>query len=876
MMLQVLCLLASLLSTMGSSTASNAAFLDCLPSTETIQARVNAAYDDLFRKLPDGSLEPYVCSVCDEFLMCKSDIRVLTIARMKKVRSLLSWTSLCQEDRIEEVEGHYTFTDKLPKTENDQWLEGMALSPRGSMYRKTKNSKPGFTCCPRCEEALMARKPYVPLFAIINKNYVGCAPKCLTDLNDVELAFLTPVATHGYCFTHTGGTQMQLKGTLTFMRIQERRIVEAAAALENLSLTDHVVVLCHGKMTEYQRKRVAEKSKVNTGKLIEAAKWLCKNHARWKDEDYDTIQQELLNKRVVFVDHSESVESTNATVESEELFTCYYPEGAATETSGGFDEPEAFMKFADELQRLNYDVELKVNLEKQFVKESDADQLVGSCLLQFPYGCGGMDEARSLKDGSLSTKMDVPEFLDHVSRLSKREFQKPMVQLIGYSMISRSRLLKKSRLQVRGEKTAKDLAEGLNYEDLHDTIEQRRQGNRYGGTRVSRKLLDSVEACTRALPHTNEFAKTARTTSESMSHYLGMGSIFLTVSFDDDNSLLMQVLSGIEVDDDRDLSELSDKELRARRRERRQIRIKYPGIASVHFEILLNILAEEVVGWNLKENRPTEKPGYFGRCKAFCLAVEEQGRKTLHGHMTLWIEGYKELQHDMFFAQGRKKEDAERTVREYYSRIASTDLFETATTASRERLKNTWDHECTQESKRRRILPQVVSDQDLRVLRHRKGYSENNGRFARCVHCDKSWTYEELVCQYLADGQCPGYTIDKQDCDAPAEIPKHRLFAEVVQYQKVFGPRSFEQAPATAINVAYQTHCSCHTDGCFRCAKGQKNGSVKKSHKCGPKCECRYRMPDRKRKHCAIKTEYKGAPWFEWNGTKKEQPIVQI
>ena len=167
-------------------------------------------------------------------------------------------------------------------------------------------------------------------------------------------------------------------------------------------------------------------------------------------------------------------------------------------------------------------------------------------LLQFPYGCGGLDESRIVKDGTLSTKTDVKEFLAHLSRLGKPEFQTPMIQLISHSMISRACLLKMSRLQVKGEKTAKDLAEGLNYEDLHDTIQQRQNGNQFGGTRVSRKLLDSVEACSRALPHTNEFAKSARSTSQSMQHYLGSGSIFLTVTFDDDNSLPMQVLSGVE------------------------------------------------------------------------------------------------------------------------------------------------------------------------------------------------------------------------------------------------------------------------------------------------------------------------------------------
>ena len=104
---------------------------------------------------------------------------------------------------------------------------------------------------------------------------------------------------------------------------------------------------------------------------------------------------------------------------------------------------------------------MKINLEKEFVKDKDADQLVGACLLQFPYGRCGLDEERLLPDGSLSSVRDVSEFISHLSRLSKNEFQTPMIQLIGHTMISRARLLKISRLQVKGEKQQKILLKDL-------------------------------------------------------------------------------------------------------------------------------------------------------------------------------------------------------------------------------------------------------------------------------------------------------------------------------------------------------------------------------------------------------------------------------
>ena len=104
-----------------------------------------------------------------------------------------------------------------------------------------------------------------------------------------------------------------------------------------------------------------------------------------------------------------------------------------------------------------------------------------------------------------------------------------------------------------------------------------------------------------------------------------MGACFLTVTFDNENSLLIQVLSGEEVDNDKDVTSLEDVEFRKRKRERRQICLQYPDIVALHFEILLNILVEEVMGWSMRENKPTSRPGIFGMCQAFCLTMEEQG-----------------------------------------------------------------------------------------------------------------------------------------------------------------------------------------------------------------------------------------------------------
>ena len=55
---------------------------------------------------------------------------------------------------------------------------------------------------------------------------------------------------------------------------------------------------------------------------------------------------------------------------------------------------------------------------------------------------------------------------------------------------------------------------------------------------------------------------------------------------------------------------------------------------------------EEVVGWNMRRNCSTDVPGLFGKCLAVVIAYEEQGRLTVHAHLTIWIENPASLRYN--------------------------------------------------------------------------------------------------------------------------------------------------------------------------------------------------------------------------------------
>ena len=111
-----------------------------------------------------------------------------------------------------------------------------------------------------------------------------------------------------------------------------------------------------------------------------------------------------------------------------------------------------------------------------------------------------------------------------------------------------------------------------------------------------------------------------------------------------------------------------------------------------------------------------------------------------HGHLTAWIRGFRELQKKMFFGDRRGKDEADRLIALFHQRILSTNLFPTRT----HDILKAFNHKCSHTNLRTREFPVVVSDQELRVLRHKKGYEATGGTFAVCPHCAEKFTYEML------------------------------------------------------------------------------------------------------------------------------------
>jgi hypothetical protein len=210
---------------------------------ELVRHRINAKYDQLYWIDEAGICQPYVCLICDELLMPK-EIYVLSIESLRKNASILK-PSIRMHVPIElaneySFRGSYGNIDQVER--ESSWITELILSPRACYIRRDdRRSREGFSLCSNCKYNM--EHTSMPKNAIINGYIFGQPPKCLLDLTELELAMLTPVRTHGYCFSYTGGRQKQLKGSLSYYKINIESIVRTVQHFHVLGLTDNVVVL---------------------------------------------------------------------------------------------------------------------------------------------------------------------------------------------------------------------------------------------------------------------------------------------------------------------------------------------------------------------------------------------------------------------------------------------------------------------------------------------------------------------------------------------------------------------------------------------------------------------------------------------------------
>ena len=92
-------------------------------------------------------------------------------------------------------------------------------------------------------------------------------------------------------------------------------------------------------------------------------------------------------------------------------------------------------------------------------------------------------------------------------------------------------------------------------------------------------------------------------------------------------------MTGDHIDDRDEIDLQEDEQLKETAKKRTTLGLKFPGMTAIAFEKALNIVIREVIGWDQETDMPGQNyKGLFGKVSAFTIAVEEQGRRSLHAH----------------------------------------------------------------------------------------------------------------------------------------------------------------------------------------------------------------------------------------------------
>ena len=862
----------------------------CIPSDDNI-AVINQHFDDCMRMVSDENgrivgYEPFTCCACDMFVK-PANIRVATWKMLEKNSRVFMAQSL--NPLHPDLVAYYSYSGPhgIPPTDDESFdLKRLMLSPRSqtstarrkdtgqkktagksnAKKRKknlTSTSKPvGLIACKYCYTSI--RNGHIPKFAISNGFFFGAPPKELLELNDVELAFISPVKAYGYCFTYTGAksSSMQLKGTLSFYKIDPNSLVRTVAKFGAFDMSENIVVVLYGKMTKSQKEKARKRSCLRPAKVLAALEWLCHNHETFKtlSIDLDDLRRNMGKPYVV--DHSEMKETdqdaclsvaqqrqaVRTNIESVDYFQIFFPDKTINPTQGGYSNKQSFEEYVKAAKLSHLSFHLHTDFQKNYVPDYKDDNLVNACLLQFPYGRGGLNECRADKIGdSFSESIDIIHYIKALSRNSQPQFHLQLFSLILYNLHQKQRMVRGASVVARDTLKAGVIAHQITTQQVRDAVGRVRKGASHS-TSPGDLFLGSVDAVAGHVAHSNRNTKRAPRNAESLTHHFGMPSYFLTVSPDDDYNILVQVYSGQLVDrPGTRIENLSDNDLANMHSKRAEVRVKYPGVCAHAFELMMDIVVGKIIGWDNPGRR-----GMFGECLAFTQTVEEQGRLSLHAHFQIWIKEVNELRDKLFSSTGyivacAKKELCKHVDRHISTKFISQDLDPMAGTM---KCFDIFPHDCTVADFRQRRHPILADDQTLRNLRHKiacKLPGENS--FAICPHCLKGWTIEDIIHCYLINA------VGVPNLSAWPDDTIHRLKAMCVQHQRDNPPASV--MPSWLVEAAYNVHRH-SIKSCFKRKFGTLSG-----------LECRFRYPKPKRRRTCIQEVGDDATikWYSFDGS---------
>ena len=123
----------------------------------------------------------------------------------------------------------------------------------------------------------------------------------------------------------------------------------------------------------------------------------------------------------------------------------------------------------------------------------------------------------------------------------------------------------------------------------------------------------------------------------------GLPAIFLTVTPDDLRNFRIVVYSCARVEKvngDYRPTDFSNEDILTDFKFRRDARFQYPGLCAEEYRRIVDLVIKHIFNWDC-EKKAANGIGLFAEVLAWCLATEEQARKSLHGHFLVFVKDWK-------------------------------------------------------------------------------------------------------------------------------------------------------------------------------------------------------------------------------------------
>ena len=548
-------------------------------------------------------------------------------------------------------------------------------------------------------------------------------------------------------------------------------------------------------------------------------------------------------------------------------------------TNGGFACQEDFRKYVLENQNGNWNSALHARPLAEKLADYEGDTIAQAFPLLFPYGHSGLPDDKAVEEMSKKLSRNkkhmsrnrlaiLRKFLQH----GNRNFHIPLFNLIVENLIMKESIFQSTRMycniQANQESKMGEKFGAMTARQLNKAIEDV-QGNRsvQHSSAAEHQFLKSIRASCANLPHSNEASMEARRIYFSFLAAFGLPAVFLTVTPDDLRNfrIVVYALTGKEYDyGNIDVNKLDDETILADFKVREQTRINYPGLCAEEYARIVDLVIKHVFNWS-EEERKSKDIGLFGEISAFCLATEEQGRKSLHGHFLAWVKGWGDLLPALQRRQRYNKDFSfnctTKNAKEFYENACSAELFsDFAPAIGHLSEQPVFFHEkCRSERrpKEMRFTAKSVSDQVLREMRHQKHWRKYNGVIANCGKCDKPFSIQDIVSTALTTH------IGKGEINYSYPDYKKRLDRQVYEMQKDFSSVADDTETNAvryfASNALVNIHYVCHANRCFK--KG---------------VECYTNLPDQECEKTEMVFCEEPDIWSNWLGVKEPRYMFRF